>query len=110
MATRTSKLGTALPGAGASVTVFTVPAGQTYIVKEVLAYNRDTVADNVQAYALQPSPNTVALTINNASLGSHLSDRWDGFLVLLPGDQFVVTSASGHSNFWVSGSKLPGTA
>jgi hypothetical protein len=88
-------------------TSLVVPSGVTILIKEVLVYNANPAATNVQLYIWAPSesffPRLFQVTINPAA-----TYLWSGWAALQPGDsaQFVSTMASVH--YWVSGSVLEG--
>lgn len=109
MPVRVSKLGSVIPASNVQTTLFTVPAGFTYLVKDVIIVNTSGVADTASAWA-QDAGGTRGATIYNASLASGGRTELQTLIAMGPGDTFIVFSNAGPSSFWVSGTKLPGVA
>jgi len=107
--TRTAKLYAGGPAAGAFVTAINVPAGKTYIVKAIAAYNTALVADNITIGATGPG-GAIRYWFNNTPLAALTAFDWAGFFVMAPGDLMLVYSLGGVTAFWLSGTKLDGVA
>jgi hypothetical protein len=109
MPTRSTALAVAIPVAGPLVTLFTVPAGFTYVVKSLMIYNGGVGPDTLYAGFKDPAGTDVYVYTNQA-LASAGRLEWNGWMAMNPGAQFVVFSTTGNSHFWVSGAKLEGVA
>lgn len=107
MSTRTAKLVTAVVLTSATIVRATVPAGETWIVKSVLAQNWGGASGSLQIGCSDPT-NSVGVYFVNQTLAAGAIAEWEGWVVLKPGDQvFTVLSASSVS-MWVSGTRLLG--
>jgi len=94
--------------AGAFTDVFTVPAGQTVIVKD-LRMSAGGVAMTRAAIFIRSGPHVVF--IRDGAMGGADSDqRTDMFLVMEPGGKIGVHSAGGTFGFIISGAQLDGVA
>lgn len=109
MATRTGVL-FRFAGSGAFNILATVPAGQTWILKDLVVSNETGGAAVCFLYSTDPG-GTVHGGLLNESVGANSVTRKGMFHVLGPGD-FVWFASSGGVNVyvWGSGAKLPGVA
>lgn len=109
MALRTAKLGALQGGVGSWSIVCTVPAGQTYIVKDIRYYNTLGSTDTVTIALVTTGAVTYPL-VGNQSLGANAANSWQGWAVLGPGETLQAFSTTGGTRFWASGAKLDGVA
>ena len=109
MTTRSVKLASTGVFAVAPAVLFTVPPGQTWIVKSAIAGNDSGVAASITLYGLNPGANPAYIFLAQA-LANGARAEWNGWLVLAPGDQLVTAAPVGAVELWVSGAKLMGTA
>lgn len=109
MAVRSGRLAHGFSGAaGASVTIYTCPAGRTAIVKDIRLNGR---ADPSSTYIFfsASGPGLVYLATGTLNLNAVVSLQ--GFIVLEPGDRLGInTSINQGVGFHVSGSELDGVA
>lgn len=89
------------------VSVYTCPAGRTAIVKDVRTHN-DGTASSFVFWAVLSGPTSVRLLGANPNAGDAIF--FTCFVVLEPGDQLQLFTASQPVNFHVSGAELAGVA
>lgn len=108
MPVRTKRLavGNSAP-AGAGKTVYTAPAGETVIVKDIRV-QAGSGASVFCALLLVSGPTAVALYSD--TLAADAAAGVSTWAVLQPGDKVNVFSAGGTFTFWVSGAELEGVA
>lgn len=109
MPTRSTVLGALKPAAATNTTVFTVPAGMTYLVKSIFVAGAGGTADTVYVTANDPN-GTIVWWYWNQPLPIAGRLEWEGWFALNPGQFVVINSANGASGFWINGAKLIGTA
>ena len=110
--TRSGVLGRMNSVSGANVyTLFTVPAGMTYIVKDVMIQNQTAGVLKVIVW-LQDAGDTVEGVIQELSMAARQVVHWQGWGAAGPGDKMTVfiDVATPGANVWASGAKLPGVA
>lgn len=110
MAVRTKRLAAGLNGTAAvGKTVYTCPAGETTIVKDVRLFARLSAVPTVKVYALSGAGTFVACL--NRALADQEAAQFQGFIVLAPGDRILVeASVTDGIAYWVSGTELEGVA
>jgi len=94
------------------ITVATVPAGQTWIVKEVYVVNASGSSKVVAAGAQRP-PGVLGISLTDgAALAPYSTEVQRGlFTVLEPGDElFLYNSTAESAGLWISGAALDGVA
>jgi hypothetical protein len=104
--TRSSKFWAHGSSTAESVVVFECPAGTASLLKSIYGYTQGTTGDtNVLVYAgLAPA----IIIINDPPIAAIRIIKWDGWIVLEPGDYVVVTNSSGGTvQTWGSGALLP---
>lgn len=108
MAVRTKRLaiGDSAP-ANAEKTIYTAPAGETVIVKDVRTAQVSGAPTRVVVF-VQSGTDRGSL-IDEAAPGP-TARLVGGFVVLMPGDQLRVFSQGGVFSAWVSGAELEGLA
>lgn len=91
------------------VAIYTVPAGETCIVKEVVLTNQGGGASNVYLTSNRAGVRTDVLLWSPSANGQlHVAARW---IVLMAGDVLeVVASTAGIRHWHVSGTELEGVA
>lgn len=109
MPIRSSALAKFNSGSGGTFTLFTVPAGQTYIVKEVRLLNWNAAGETFSVYAFDPASGSIG-SIYDGTLAAYAHDSVTCWTVLGPGDQLQFVAAVSNQRVWVSGTKLPGFA
>lgn len=83
-----------------------VPPAQSWIVKSINVHSDvPTAIPNLLVYAVAASSGT-AVYFLNSSLESAKDLRWDGWVVLEPGDQVGLSTTDGVVHAWISGAVL----
>lgn len=109
MAVRTARLTNAYVGAGSDTVIGTVPAGETWIVKQVDVHGVAFLNSSIQVYWLNPSTGTRGYFLVQ-TLASPYVAHYSGFAVGEPGDELHAFSSANDIEVWASGSKLEGVA
>ena len=109
MPTRSAKLAVLRPAANVGVVAYTVPANTTVILKSISVVNMGGAGDTVTVVS-QNVAGRNGFAINGQVLASSGTAFWSGWLVMGPTDSIVVVSVTGLSDFWISGTILPGVA
>lgn len=109
MPVRSTKLASIKPPANVVTQAFVVPAGMTYLVKDILVQNAGG-ASEIATVALQDPGGLIVDVIAGFVVSAGLNSEWSGWVALNPGDQLTVKASVGNLTFWVSGTKLPGIA
>lgn len=108
MAVRTKCLAAVKKAAAGIAVMYTCPAGETVIVKEVAFYNAGAATQTYSAgFRRAGLPDIYWHSASAASGGVGISSRWS---VLLPGDQIVMNSSGVDMCVWISGTELEGLA
>jgi hypothetical protein len=109
MAVRTKRLAVGISGAaGAFTTIYTCPAAETAIVKELMLSSAVTVATRLIVIA---GSGALAVTLVDTSLAADATLRLPMWLVLHPADFIrIYTAVAAGARFWISGTELEGTA
>ena len=107
MTTRSSRLA-AGANFGGTLSIVTVPAGETWLVKTVIVYNRNAGAQDVTVYALDHVIGAQGNIIRAIALASNTRAEYQGLVTLQPGDQLTIINANPQVDYWVSGSRLLG--
>jgi hypothetical protein len=94
---------------GGPVALVTVPAGQTWLLKDAILINEGGVNDTGSLGVLAWSGNVYHLIMNQV-MNAHTLQRNQGFTVLKPGDALFGTSVGGNLQVLFSGAKLAGIA
>jgi hypothetical protein len=102
-------LASAKPAAAVSTSLFTVPAGQTYLVKSIMGNDPGPAGDTVSVWA-QDVAGVAVNFVEGLVLAVGARFEWDGWVALNPGEQLFVYAVNGNTGFWISGTKLPGIA
>lgn len=107
--TRSGVLGRAHTVAGTTVyTLFTVPIGETAIVKDVAIQNQSAGPIHLALW-LQTPGDTIEGVIYDQVLASRGILHWQGWEAAGPGEQCVLSVDTGQDlHVWVSGALLPG--
>jgi hypothetical protein len=109
VAVRSDLLASGLAPASSNVLVATVPAAETWLVKDALIYNPGGSAElgvlYVQSVDSSINVGFIAETVSAGGV-AHFS----GFVVMQPGQKMYFANGPGVLSFWVSGAKLLGTA
>ena len=109
MATRTAILGVGLTTAGVSLTLATVPAGETWILKSCNIINIGAVNTMVKVTVNHATGGHVAamfFAVVNAASEAY-QERW---IVAEPGDVIAAESDSAAVDVWLNGAQLAGVA
>ena len=109
MPVRTRRLAAGSTGAANTLqTIYTGPAGETTIVKDIRIYS-EAVPDQLARILLRSGFADVFIVFNGLKQGSLLAlTPW---IVLQPGDEMVtLTDQSPGFRFWISGTQLEGVA
>jgi len=109
VATRTSILGRGNFLAAGFQTLFTVPAGETWILKRIDAINNAGATQTVQLIARDPT-NVISAVLLNASYASGVGGALELWFVLQGGDTLRGSLSVGNVGIWLSGSRLVGVA
>lgn len=109
MPIRTARFFQGVATTGAGVRLATVPAGQTWLLKELSLSNDQLVNDSGSAGVLAADGTYIRL-VPISAVNTHTLQRWQGFMVLLPGDGVFASSVGGNLDCWFSGAKLAGLA
>lgn len=107
MTTRSSRLA-AGANFGGTLTVLTVPAGETWLLKSVIVYNRNAAAQDVTVFAVDHVIGSQGNIIRAIALGAATRAEWFGWMVLQPGDIVSIINANAQVDYWVSGTRLLG--
>lgn len=108
MSTRSAVLGRVTGVAGSTkVSIFVVPSGQTWIVKEVDVVNW-TGVDVFVEVAARDSTHVLRGVCIYQSVVNGTRAQYNGFLVCGPGDELYVSTDNAGALLWVSGAKLLG--
>jgi hypothetical protein len=91
---------------GVVVAVATVPSGETWIIKEAIAYS----APGTPRAFLAGRRGSLDVPFLDTPLAAAASVRHERWMVLEPGDQIVAYAQSSAFIYWVSGTKLSGVA
>lgn len=89
--------------------VFTVPAGQTWIVKSVVTLNGNG-SSSAAVVSVSTTPTAMGVYLVNKTLAGVTADYWEGWVVMVPGDVLAVLAGLDNVRFWISGTKLIGVA
>jgi len=87
------------------VTAITVPAGQTWLLKNLPVYNGGAVGSGVIVRLDTPASTTQVVAAKSAPPGV-TTQLLDGLVVLEAGDVLTVASASSSLVCWFFGAKL----
>lgn len=109
MPVRTANLGRLQGNVNGWAILCTVPAGQTFLVKEVRYHNSGGTTDTITIALVTPSIVIYAL-LNASSLAAGGVGSVLGWIAMAPGDTLQVFSTTGGTRFWASGTKLDGVA
>lgn len=108
MTTRTAVLGVGQVAAGGgSVTLGTVPAGETWILKSVLAYNAGAASDSPLFFMFDHVSGLNAY-LPTSSIATGGTFRFDGWVVLAPGDALGLLQNTTAWRVRASGTRLLG--
>lgn len=107
MATRTTRLDSGALTSGQTSLLFTVPAGNTVILKSIYGYTGATTAGYFTLQlARPPAADQIILLV---PLPAGAAYRWDGWAVLDGGTQVrMYNGALAVMSYWMSGTLLPG--
>jgi hypothetical protein len=107
--TRSAVLGRLIVTSTAAFTIFTVPAGETWIVKSIALVNNaaGVAAGNI---TLRDASATFTVPLVQFNLASTVSGLYDVWAILSPGDVLRIGSSAFPMIIWVSGTKLTGVA
>lgn len=109
MTVRTSTLARVKVVNATPVTAFTVPTGQTWILKNILATNNAAAAQVVQASVFN-SGAVFGVDVINQSVNAGITIERILQVVMQPGDNLLLAVATGNVVYWISGTKLLGVA
>ena len=108
MSVRSAPLAKFFSTVSATVTLFTVPDGETWLVKSIIVNNTGVNPRSVQI-ALFPSGGAWGAQFVNEAMAGPSILQWDGWLALGPGDLLKAAINGDSVAVWVSGSALLGT-
>ena len=91
-----------------SVVLGTVPAGMTWLVKEINVLNGGGAAASISVQAQNAANTMVARPYTNSALAAGATERYSGFLAMGPGDQLVLYPGAANLFVWASGAQLDG--
>jgi len=106
---RTARLAAVEVNALGTITIATVPAGETWILKSLLVNNQSGVASTVIVLVNRPTP-AVPVRLYSESVAQGATRTWEGWLVLQPGDEVKVNASAVSVFVWASGTRLIGLA
>lgn len=109
MPIRTAQFFSGVVAGAGNNTIFTVPAGVTWLLKNVRLTNNSNVGE-LTACLINPATGGFVDLIDGVTLGAQQSVEWAGFVVMLAGDRLRIFSANGTTSGWISGTKMPGVA
>lgn len=84
-----------------------VPAGMTWLLKTVHAYNASSQSAQV-IIQLQSAVGGISARLPTFTLVSGTADTWEGWTALMPGDQLLVFADQASIHVWAAGAELPG--
>ena len=111
MSVRSKALGTDV-SSGAPVVnkvLGTVPAGSTWILKDIRIANFSGLAATVSVGVLRPSTNAAAIVVDQ-SINNGAIVGVSCFVVAEPADQLLYSSTQNAVEIWCSGAELDGVA
>jgi hypothetical protein len=94
--------------AGVDFQFVSVPAGETYIVKNVHVWNRNALQAQITVEAADTGFAQLAALLNGPLASGQIAE-WSGFFCLKAGDQLVAQSDKTGVYFWASGAALVGS-
>lgn len=109
MVVRTAVLGRVSVSDILTHVLFTVPAGQTWIVKDVVVTNNDGAGLSAVVSAVD-STGLIGSVIFSPTIAAGVQAELTTYQVLGPGDKLQVFASAQPYIVWVSGSKLAGVA
>lgn len=107
VAVRSARLAAGNAPAG-TTTLFTVPAGKTFIVKDIRAAN--TSGANTNFIITATSGTNFCWLLQGVAAVNQTYSVTPTFLVLEPGDQLLLFTSAQPMQFWISGAELLGVA
>lgn len=107
MAVRTKRLAQGTRAAGTDAVVYTCPAGETAILKDIRFWNNTTGSVRSLVYVDSGPALCLILDVTAPAGEARGLAVW---VVLAPGDTLRVASLSGQTNFRLSGTELSGVA
>ena len=106
---RSDRLASGTVLSGQQVTVVTVAAGRTVIVKSLYGYANVNAVGPVQ-FAVKPLAGT-AVIVQETKTTAQSAYRWDGWLAMDEGAALLLWNGTGGTvQYYVSGADLPGSA
>lgn len=93
--------------AGSSTVIYTCPAGETAILKDIRIENR-AIGPNLLVIFLRSG--AVDVAIHRETLAAFALGARELWAVLRPGDQVLIFVQSGVAGVWLSGTELEGLA
>jgi hypothetical protein len=87
----------------------TVPAGESWLLKNAMVWNDGVANDSVQVLVVTLAGVRIALAFG-FPLAAHGIIQWNGFLIMKPGDTLQGSSSTSSSAVVASGARLPGVA
>lgn len=106
MAVRSANLAVGTKSGAGITTVATVPAGETWIIKDIRTY----ASGGAVRALVGAARGGLLVPISDGSLPNAGSRGVECWVVLEPGDEIQVFSNSTTFDFWVSGAMLSGVA
>lgn len=94
-------------GAAGADAVYTVPAGHTIIVKQLLVYNPNAAATDIGWILVAPMGVSSPWTHVRTALGTTY-DKLDTWFCMNEGDALTLYHTQGGIEYWVSGALLLG--
>jgi hypothetical protein len=89
-----------------AVVLYTVPAGNAFILKSILLTNLGAALVTVQVYLFRGTGNNGPYIINQG-LASGANEQFSGWTVLNAGHQLVLVSQAAQVSYWAAGAVLP---
>lgn len=106
MATRSSRLWVTRMVGRPSTTVYTVPAGETVILKSIELANQGVSPSDVLVL-VSDQVDSAAVILHSGTLASAGAVHWTGWVVLEVGDRVILSSTASAIDSWGSGAVLP---
>lgn len=90
-------------------TIGVVPAGQTWIIKSILAQAPVAVTGTIRIWVRDPAITGNGYLVNRVPL-SNENMQWEGWVVAQAGNELRISAADGQVHYWISGARLVGAA
>lgn len=108
MAVRSAVLYAGFVTVAAQNTLFTVPAGELWIVKDMRVYNESATTCTGFVYTRNPSVSAYGILLDFAIPTLDVLP-WSGWVAMAAGHELIVNPSSQPVHLWISGTKLRGS-